>query len=271
MKYKYWLWNAIGAIGLILTLGISMNVQAGLFGFGGDSWKEEVLLHDGKKIIVKRSQTYGGRVEPGQGGTVKEHTISFDMPQSGRSLSWKSEYGDDLGRTNFNALALHILGDTPYLVVEPNLCLSYNKWGRPNPPYVIFKHEGRSWQRIGIAELPSEFRSVNLIVNDSRQREIDELSKQFGYVTVEGINKINSSLTQSEYKTIMREPMSFDPGWCAEMVRTGDGWSGLGLFKMQGSLEACLLYCNREKVTEQNCPCNKLLKGNEGGISAGSN
>ena len=37
------------------------NACAGLFGFGGDSWKEEVLLHDGAKIVVKRSLSYSGR------------------------------------------------------------------------------------------------------------------------------------------------------------------------------------------------------------------
>lgn len=261
MNSRDWLWKAASTIGLLLTLGISMNAEAASFGFGGDSWKEQVLLHDGQKIIVKRSQTYGGRVEPGQGGTVTEHTISFDMPQSGRSLTWKSEYGDDLGRTNFNALALHILGNTPYLVVEPNLCLSYNKWGRPNPPYVIFKHDGHSWQRIGMAELPSEFKSINLVVNNSRQREINELSKQFGYVTAEGAKSINSSLTQREYKTIVRETMTFDPRWCPEMIRNGHGWSGLGPFMTQPSLEACLQYCSREKVAVQDCPCKKLFVG----------
>lgn len=161
---------------------LSLNSSAGWFGLGGDSWKEEVELQDGRRIIIKRSQTYGGRVEPGQGGTTKEHTISFDLPQSGQSVTWKSEYGPELGRTDFQVLALHMLADTPYLVVTPNLCLSYNKWGRPNPPYVIFKYDGHSWQRIAITELPREFQSINVVVNNSRQRDIHELSKRHGYV-----------------------------------------------------------------------------------------
>jgi hypothetical protein len=244
----------------VLTSLFCLNAWAGLLGFGGDSWKEEVLLHDGQKIIVKRSQTYGGRVEPGQGGTVKEHTISFEMPKSGRSLTWKSEYGQELGRTNFNALALHIQGDTPYLVVEPNLCLSHNKWGRPNPPYVIFRYDGQDWQRIELAELPTEFKHINLIVNDSRQRDIQRASSELGYVSAEGVDSINRSLTQPEYKAILREPIDISHGWCTEMIRTGDGWSGLGAFQRQGSLEVCLQYCAREKVSEQNCPCSKLFE-----------
>lgn len=216
----------LSAIGLILTLGISMNARAALFGFGGASWKEEVLLHDGQKIIITRSQTYGGRIEPGQGGTTKEHTISFDLPKSGRTVTWKSEYGEQLGRTNFNALALHILGDTPYLIVEPNLCLSYNKWGRPNPPYVVFKHDGRAWLRIALTELPVEFKRINLIVNDSRQRDIERASGKLGYVSTEGVDSINRSLTQPEYKGILREPLSRERinGMCMEMLPYKGSW-----------------------------------------------
>ena len=117
-----------------------------------DSWKEEVLLHDGQKIIVERSQTYGGRSEPGQSPPAKEVMIRFKPPGVTNSITWVSEYGDELGRTNFNLLALHIKQGTPYVVTEPNLCLSYNKWGRPNPPYVIFKHDGKIWQRIALSE-----------------------------------------------------------------------------------------------------------------------
>lgn len=247
-------------VAAVLSL-LALNAFAGWFGFGGDSWKEEVLLHDGQKIIVKRSQTYGGRVEPGQGGTTKEHSISFELPKSGRTVAWKSEYGSELGRTNFNALALHVQDDIPYMIVEPNLCLSYNKWGRPNPPYVIFKFDGRVWQRIGLAELPVEFKRINLIVNNSRQRDIERASNELGYVSAEGVDSINSSLTQTEYKTILRRPMNLNPSSCTEMIPTTDGgWLGLGWFSNHPNGAACRQYCNRIKVTEQNCPCNRLFQ-----------
>jgi len=54
------------------------------------SWKEEVLLHDGNTVIVKRSQTYGGRHEIGQSPPVREHTISFSMLGSGNAIRWIS-------------------------------------------------------------------------------------------------------------------------------------------------------------------------------------
>ena len=103
---------------LLLAL-LSLNADAGFLGFGGDSWNEEVLLHDGNKIIVKRSQSYGGRREIGQSAPIKEHTISFTLPHTGKVITWTSEYSDDVGRANFTLLAIHVLAGTPYIVAYP--------------------------------------------------------------------------------------------------------------------------------------------------------
>ena len=207
MNNGHGLLKRITKLGLLLMMGVSMSADAGLFGLGGTSWKEEVLLHDGQKVIVKRSQSYGGRHEVGQSSPIKEHTVSFTLPDSSKTIKWTSEYSEDVGRANFNMLALHVLNDTPYIVAEPNLCLSYNKWGRPNPPYVIFKHDGKEWQRILLAEFPAEFKTINLIVNNGREEDIERAESKLGYVSAEGVQQINSSLTQPEYKTILREPL----------------------------------------------------------------
>lgn len=195
-----------------LILGLSLlfagSSAFAFLGFGGTNWKEEVLLHDGRTIIVKRSQSYGGRHEIVQSSSVKEHIITFALPSSNRTLTFTSEYGEDIGRAKFNLLALHVLNDTPYLVAEPNLCLAYSKMGRPNPPYVFFKHDGMTWQRIPLAEFPDEFKTINLIVNNSREKEIERLAGELGYVAASGVAKINSSLTQPEYKAIVREPLA---------------------------------------------------------------
>lgn len=195
-------------------------------GGSSTSWKEEVLMYDGSKIVVERSQTYGGRHEIGQSPPIKEHTISFSLPNASKTLTWTSEYGEGLGRTNFNLLALDIANGTPYLVVEPNLCLSYNKWGRPNPPYVIFKYDGKTWQRILLSELPAEFKAINLIVNNGREEDIERAASKLGYVSAGGVQKINSSLTQPEYKTILREPLTKEriDQMCEERVLYKDSW-----------------------------------------------
>ena len=212
----------------LLLIFVSMIAHAALFGLGGDSWKEEVQLHDGQKIIVERSQTYGGNHEIGQREPEKEVTIRFTPPGSNTSISWTSEYGADLGRTNFNLLALHIKEGTPYLVTEPNLCLSYNKWGRPNPPYVFFRHDGNGWQRIAIAEVPIEFKTINLIVNNSRLYEIEKSSKSTGYVPFEAVKEINGNLRQPQLKTILREPLTKEKidAMCEGMIHYKCGWFG---------------------------------------------
>ena len=60
MDNRHWLLKTAGTICLILTLGASMNAEAGLFGIGDNtmSWKEEVLLHDGQYQIPLFCQDY---------------------------------------------------------------------------------------------------------------------------------------------------------------------------------------------------------------------
>ena len=211
-------------IGLILAFGVSMSACAGFLGFSGDSWKEEVLLHDGSKIIVKRSQSYGGRHEIGQSPPIKEHTISFKLPGSDKTITWISEYGEDLGRTNFNLLAVHVLNGTPYIVASPNLCLSYNKWGRPNPPYVFFKFDGKAWQRIPLEEFPAEFKTINVAL-DIRGRQV-QILVEMGLASAEKIKQLNAHSEIPEFKSILREPLSKERinEMCEERVLYKGSW-----------------------------------------------
>jgi hypothetical protein len=151
MSDRHVLLRLFKTISLVLILGVSLNA----YGFGGDSWKEEVRLHDGSKIVVERSQSYGGRHEIGQSSPIKEQSITFTVPNTSKTIEFKSEYGEDIGPANYKLLALHILNGTPYIVTAPNLCPSYNKWGRPNPPYVFFRYDSMAWKRIALEELPT--------------------------------------------------------------------------------------------------------------------
>lgn len=196
--------NQIARWGWVLMMGVSMSTNAGLFGFGSTSWNEEVLLHDGQKIIVQRSQTYKGRSELGQPAPIGEHTISFNLPNTNKIITWISEYDEDLGRTNFNLLALHVLNGTPYIVASPNLSLSYKKWGRPNPPYVIFKYDGKVWQRIQLKEFPAEFKTINLVISTLTYRK--KLSGQ-ALINFETVNELNGNSGPEEYKSILRTPL----------------------------------------------------------------
>lgn len=204
MSNGYLLLKAFSTIGLILTLGVSMSADAGLFGFGGDSWKEEVLLHDGSKIIVKRTVERGGRHEIGQQPPIKEESLIFTVPTTNERITWKNEYSEDVGFADFMPILIDIVQGTAYVVFAPVGCLSYNKWGRPNPPYVVFKYESKEWKRVPLQELPAKIKTPNLIIS-SPDNEVEKIGKSF--VTAEMVQHANSRLTQPEFKTILRTPL----------------------------------------------------------------
>lgn len=208
---------------LLLILGVTCMNVFGFLGFGGSaSWKEEALLHDGSKIIVERSQTRGGRGEVGQ-SPIKEHSIIFTLPGSHKVITWKDEYSEDVGHSNFDLLALHILNGAPYIAVSTYGCLAYNKWGRPNPPYVFFKFNGNTWQRIPLSEFPREFKKINLVINASAHEK--KLVKQ-GLATAQMVRELNKSLKQKEFKSIIREPLEPESGGCPKLVFYKGAWVG---------------------------------------------
>lgn len=216
-------------ITVVLIVGFNMIAEAGLYDSNKITWKEEVLLHDGSTIIVERSQVYGGRHEIGQTPPIKEQEITFSLPGTRKSVTWKNEYGEDLGRANFILLALHILDRSPYIVASPNLCLSYNKWGRPNPPYVVFKYNGKDWERIALSDLPVELTEINMVVSTKAEEDV---IKTHPLVSVDLVKEINSRLERPEYKTLLREEIK--PGSigssvnCEELVYYKGVWVSPG-------------------------------------------
>lgn len=196
--------NGLLAISLMI-LGGGMSACA----MGGASWKEEVLLHDGKKLIVERWVVRKGRHEPFQRPTIGEQSLSFAFPSTHQRVRWKDEYSEDLGSANFLPMMLGIDNDVAYLVASPLGCLSYNKWGRPNPPYVVFKFQGGDWKRIALQELPAKYKTPNLIISSP-----DDAAKKAGVnlISAEMVSRINNAPVaagseQPQYKTILREPM----------------------------------------------------------------
>lgn len=180
-------------------------------GLGG--WREEVELHDGRTIVVHRSQTYGGLHEINQSAPVRSQEIDFTVPETGKRYHFESEYSEDVGRANLKIIALHIKDGIPYLVATPNLCLAYNKWGRPNPPYVIFKHDGTQWQRIALAELPPEFKTINLVVETKNK---EPSAGMVGIRSAAEVREINKVTRAREFQEILRETFASSdlcPDW----------------------------------------------------------
>lgn len=217
---QLWL-KQITKFGILLMMGASMNAMASWFGFGGTSWKEEVLLHDGGKIIVERTVKRGGRHEIGQQPPIKEQSLAFALPATKERVTWKTEYSEDVGFADFKPILLSIIQGQAYIVTTPMGCLSYNKWGRPNPPYVVFKYEGKEWSRIPLDELPAVIKDPNLIISspDEAAKEIEK-----SVITAVDIKRLNGELTQPEYHTILREAYPGAAGGCEVLIRYKGYW-----------------------------------------------
>lgn len=209
----------------ILWLGVTDLATAGLFGFGGDSWQEEVLLHDGSKVMLERMVKRGGRHEIGQKPSYKEQRLRFTIPGTNQTVTWEDHYSDDLGQANFLPMALDIMTGTPYLVVYPMGCLSYNKWGRPNPPYVVFKYHDKEWTRIPLEELPAAITTPNVLFSQP-DVEVERFGKRM--ITAAMIQDVISGYKQLEFRTLQRTAVKPGSGdsevSCEEMIYYKCGW-----------------------------------------------
>ncbi len=191
---------------LLVIVGFGMYAL-GIFGFGGTCWQEEILLHDGRTIIVERWTDRSGRHEVGQLPPIKEQSLTFTLPSSKQTVSWKVKYCKEVGYADLSPILVDIVNETPYLVTRPVACLAYNKWKRPNPPYIVFRYTDKTWQQIPQQELPTELEVPNLIISSP---DIEAKRAKSKPISAEQIRKLNGTLRQPELKTILREPL--EPG-----------------------------------------------------------
>ncbi|MBE7421585.1 MAG: hypothetical protein HS110_03960 [Zoogloeaceae bacterium] len=214
------------AIVLSLTI-MGASMQADAIG-GGASWKEEVLLHDGGKLIVERSQVRGGRHEIGQEVPIAEHTVSFHLPGTGQAVTWKSEFGIEAEKSSLQLLALDVVRGVPYIVTHPTGCIAYNKWGRPNPPYVFYRYDGKEWQRMPLGELPAEIKEANVVIGTLVHER--RLTGYHGTIPANEIKRINAEAKNPDVRYLrvfVREPITGGPTTCEKRVHYKCGWFGM--------------------------------------------
>jgi hypothetical protein len=191
-------------LSLVLIMCLSINAEAGIFGGGSLGWKEEVLLHDGRIIVVERFYNLGRRptLESRERAALDE-TVTFTHPDTGKKIVWKTDFRDSEPEPNsLNLILLDIVKGVPYIATYPAGCIAYNKWKRPNPPQILFKYENEQWKRITLAEFPAELSEANVIVG----RPAASLLRPF--YTVAQVNEENHGIDSPEYKTILREPLA---------------------------------------------------------------
>jgi len=216
--HQLWL-KQIMDLGLLLTMGASMSADAGLFGHT-KGWKEEVQLHDGRVLVVERFYNLGDypTIDARERALLDE-TITFTLPESNKKIFWKTEFRQDLTEPNsLGALLLDVVGGVPYLATSPAGCIAYNKWGRPNPPYILFKYVNAAWQQIPLKEFPPELVEANLM-----NMPASSLLKPYYSVAASKAQRQDGNIS-AYAKTILREAYPYAPGGCEELIRYKGYW-----------------------------------------------
>lgn len=132
-------------------------------------WDEEVRLHDGKVVVIKRTAVKEFTAALGDVPyRHKESRISLDQPVKVR---WQGD---------IRPIAFDLYGPDSYVVIEligrGGPCQRY---GSPNPPFVYFKStDGMAWARVDAAAVPPTLRK-NLLLNWVRP-EIEKLRVPLG-------------------------------------------------------------------------------------------
>jgi hypothetical protein len=189
-------------------MGVSMSACA----TSTFTWKEEVLLHDGRKIIVERTDTYDSSLPHaiGQRAPRSEHAMTFTLPDTNQTLLWKSDHRPLSDSDGFYLLALDFLDGVPYLATRAGKCSTYEKWDRPNPPYVFFKYVD-GWKSISLSEFPEKFK-INMVVHSLQhepyKKKVMAENYAHGFVRAQIVAELNREPGASkEFYNLLREPM----------------------------------------------------------------
>lgn len=219
------LWVILAVLPIVLSgcLSLAKDNTLGL----DASWKEEVVLHDGGSVIVRRSQSYGGYPTiDSRNRIVAEETWTFVMPGTQQEVTWTTDGCNPPQGKSLMLMLLDFVNGVPYIATSPTGCLAYNHWGRPNPPYVFFKYTGQEWQRVPLAEFPEQLKEVNVALGRP------DKANRSGLLSSATIKQENNNL-DIELRRIIREPIKPGSNFgssvnCEEMVFYKGAWVGPG-------------------------------------------
>ena len=206
---------------MLLAMGMSISACSSTM-----KWKEEVQLHDGQIIVAERYYNLGAKptFESREHAALDE-TVTFVLPGTNSRIVWKNDFRDSQPEPNsLNLIRFDVVNGVPYIATYPAGCIAYNKWGRPNPPQVLFKYEDNQWKRITLAEFPEELFNTNANVVVGRPKT----SMLKSFYNVEGVNEENYDIHESAYKTVLRKTVTNYEVNCSELVRIKGGWVSPG-------------------------------------------
>lgn len=181
-------WVAIVVVSTLTMLGCESRKKL--------TWRQEVRTHDGKTIVIDRISEQRSGSYPENIVLEFRQEISFSNPNTGERISWELPNGLGIWMLDFD-------GANTYTVLKAKAVTDYNTWDCPNPPWVAYRHQTESWDRIPIEELPTQFNKPNMLAAANS----DEKSSADGVVTVREFDAYVRRL-DPPYQTISREKVN---------------------------------------------------------------
>ena len=170
------------------------------------SWKQEVPLLDGRKIIIERISEQTPFLVGTNSRMETAQELTFVRPDNGERVKWRIPKG----------LVPHMLdfdGPVAYYVFAAHTKRDYNDWECPNPPWIAYRYERGAWNRVPLDTIPAKFTVPNLITQASGyQRYTAD-----GYVTVEELQAYLRRIAPI-YRAIGRERINANGHGCFSSV-----------------------------------------------------
>ena len=114
------------------------------------SWKEEVVLADGRKIIVKQRRDYI------EGYGTRKTWLTFSLPEMGGEQTWSE------------SMSPVLIAVTPahevYVAGWPSGFNQSKMYNLPKYGYVAYKWNGSAFLRVPFLEIPREYRQETNIL-----------------------------------------------------------------------------------------------------------
>lgn len=160
-------------------------------------WTQDAPLHDGRTLLVERRSEFSSSF-PGNSGMEIRQTLTFRHPDTGERITWRIPEGLHPAMIDFER-------GVPYYVLTEYTVSDYNKWGCPNPPYLVFRYEQGKWARIAFEALPERFLERNLVVMAKSIRGL----KDGGHISLYGLeNHWDRYSEKRNIRQISREKIS---------------------------------------------------------------
>lgn len=166
----------VGFAGLSLTFLNACDM------LGGNSlkWTEDVRLPDGRVVQLTRYQEFNGPHEIGDTPNQSDYWLEFKNPETGEVVKWEQK------APGLSTMALMLDGKSPLLLTSPSFGGSYDKFNRPNPPYLLYKYDG-AWRQIDVSKIPLKRFRVNMTFAPKDQRKL----------IVDSGNKLSAAVTSA--------------------------------------------------------------------------